>query len=85
MVGRTGPVAAGTGSGRRRARLSELALGIVVVAVCALGVVLWQRSTTSTDAVLVLGRAVRAGEELRADAMRVEQVHVGAGVGHVDA
>ena len=77
-------MAAGGGS-RRRARLSEIALGVVVVAVCALGVVLWHASTTSTEAVLVLGRAVRAGEELRADALRVEQVHVGALVSHVGA
>jgi hypothetical protein len=83
VAGRAGSVAAGTGGGRRRARLSEMALGVVVVAVCALGVVLWQRSTTSTEAVLVLGRSLRAGEELRADALRVEEVHVGSLVGHV--
>jgi hypothetical protein len=62
-----------------------MALGVVVVAVCALGVVLWQRSTTSTEAVLVLARSVRAGEELRAEALRVEDVHLGALVGHVGA
>jgi hypothetical protein len=84
-MGRAGAVAAGAGGSRRRARLSEVALGVVVIAVCALGVVLWQRSTTSTEAVLVLGRSVRAGEELRADALRVEDVHVGALVGHVAA
>jgi len=65
--------------------LSELALGVVVVAVCALGVVLWHNSTTSTESVLVLGRTLRAGEELRADALRVEEVHLGATVGHVGA
>jgi hypothetical protein len=84
VVGRAGSVAPGT-AGRRRARLSEMALGVVVVAVCALGVVLWQRSTTSTEAVLVLGRSMRAGEELLADALRVEEVHVGSLVGHVGA
>jgi hypothetical protein len=62
-----------------------MALGVVVVAVCALGAVLWQRSTTSTEAVLVLSRSVHAGEALPADALRVEDVHVGAGVGHVAA
>ena len=77
------PVSAGHGGGRRRARISEIAVGVVVVAVCGLGVVLWHSSTTDTEATLVLGRAVRAGEELRADALRVEQLHIGAVVGHV--
>src|SRR5262245_33522552 len=69
---RAGSVAAGAGGSRRRARVSELALGVVVVAVCALGVVLWQRSTTSTEGVLVLARSLRAGEALGADDLRVE-------------
>jgi hypothetical protein len=84
-MSRAGAAVAGAGTGRRRARVSELALGVVVVAVCALGVVFWQRSTTSTEAVLVLGRSVHAGEVLAADALRVEDVHVGATVGHLAA
>jgi hypothetical protein len=71
--------------GRRRGRISEIAVGVVVVAVCALGVVLWHSSTTDTEATLVLGRSVRAGEELHADALSVEQLHIGARVGHVAA
>ena len=78
-------VGAATGGGRRRGRISEVAVGVVVVAVCGLGVVLWHSSTTDTEATLVLGRSVRAGEELRPDALRVEQLHVGTLVGHVAA
>jgi flagella basal body P-ring formation protein FlgA len=70
---------------RRRSRVSELVLGIVVVAACALGVVLWHSSTSKTESVLVLARPVRAGEALTADATRVEEVHLGPGVDRVAA
>jgi SAF domain len=70
---------------RRRSRVSEIVVGVVVVTVFGLGVVLWHASTSSTESALVLERSVRAGEELRADALRTEKVHVGAAVGHVAA
>jgi hypothetical protein len=69
----------------RRSRLSELVIGVVVVAVFGLGVVLWHASSTSTQAALVLARSVRAGEELRPEALRTENVHVGSTVGFVAA
>jgi SAF domain len=71
--------------GRRRSRISEIVVGIVVVAVCALGVVVWHSSASSTEAVLVLARPMHAGEPLDAAALRAEPVHVGATVGHVPA
>jgi hypothetical protein len=83
--GTTRPAGVASSGGRRRGRISEIAVGVVVVAVCALGVVLWHSSTTDTEATLVLGRSVRAGEELHADALRVEQLHIGPLVGHVAA
>jgi Flp pilus assembly protein CpaB len=73
------------GRTRRRSRVSEIVVGIIVVATCALGVVLWHSSTSRTEPVLVLDRPVRAGDALTADAVRVEDVHVGAGVGRVAA
>jgi hypothetical protein len=70
---------------RRRSRLSELVLGVVIVAVFGLGVVLWHTSTTSGQSALVLARPVKAGEELHADAVRTETVRLGTTVAHVDA
>jgi hypothetical protein len=72
-------------SPRRRSRVSEIVVGVVVVATCALGVVVWHASVARTEAVLVLARPVRAGETLSADALRVEDVHLGAGVSRVAA
>jgi hypothetical protein len=70
---------------RRRSRVSEIVVGIVVVATCALGVVLWHSSSSKTVSALVLARPVRAGEALAADAVRAEEVHLGPGVGRVAA
>jgi hypothetical protein len=60
-------------------------IGVVVVTVFGLGVVLWHASATSTETALVLARPIRAGEQLQSDALRVENVQVGASVGHVAA
>jgi hypothetical protein len=60
-------------------------VGIVIVAACALGVVLWHSSTSKTESVLVLSRPVRAGEPLAVDAVRAADVHLGAGVDRVAA
>ncbi|HKA03637.1 MAG TPA: SAF domain-containing protein [Acidimicrobiales bacterium] len=69
--------------GRRRSRISELVVGVVVVSVFGLGVVLWHTSSTHTESVLVLARSVRAGEPLQAGALTSQAVQVGAGVDHV--
>jgi hypothetical protein len=53
---------------------------LVVVAVCGLGVVLWHTSSSRTTQVLVLSRAVRAGETLSSDAVRSADVRLGQGV-----
>ena len=60
-------------------------MGVVIVAVCALGVVVWHQSTSASESVLVLASAIRAGETLTADALRREDAHIGAGVEHVRA
>ncbi len=73
------------GAPRRRSRLSEIVIGVVVVLVFGLGVVLWHASSTRTEAVLVLARSVRAGEALEAGALTSEAVQVGGGVDHVAA
>src|SRR5207245_524158 len=63
---------------KRRSRVSEIVIGVVVVLVFGLGVVLWHASTTRSEMVLVLARPVRAGESLPADALVSRAVQVGA-------
>jgi hypothetical protein len=70
---------------RHQSRISEIVVGVVVVAVFGLAAVLWQASSSNTESVLVLGRSVKAGEELTPDALRAEDVRVGAGVAHLPA
>src|SRR6476661_403690 len=53
-------------STRRRSRISEIVIGVVVVLAFGLGVVLWHASTTHSELALVLTRPVRAGETLPA-------------------
>ena len=43
---------------RRRSRLSEIVIGVVVVLVFGLGVVLWHASTTHSELALVLTRRI---------------------------
>jgi hypothetical protein len=68
---------------RRRSRVSEIVIGVVVVLVFGLGVVLWHASSTRSEMALVLARPVRAGEPLAADALTSRAVQVGASVDHV--
>ena len=70
---------------RRRSRISEIVVGVMVVGVFGLGVALWHASTTHTELALVLTRAVRAGEALPADAVTSRPVQVGSSVAHVAA
>ena len=70
---------------RRRSRISEIVVGVVIVLVCGLGVVLWHASTTHSELALVLTRSLRAGETLTADALTSRAVQVGSSVSHVSA
>jgi len=79
-VGRVDPI-----GGRRRSRISEIAIGVVVVFVFGLGVVLWHASTTRTEVALLLARPIRAGEPLAADALTAHAVQLGGSVEHVAA
>ena len=70
---------------RRRTRVPELVLGVVLVAAFGLGTVLWQTSTARREPKLVLARAVSRGDVLTADALRVENVRLSAGVESVSS
>jgi SAF domain len=70
---------------KRRSRMAEIAVGVVVVLVFGLGVVLWHASTTRSEMVLVLARSLRAGEALPADALTSSSVQIGTSVEHVAA
>jgi hypothetical protein len=70
---------------RRRTRVPELVLGVVLVAAFGLGTVLWQTSTSKRQAKLVLSRALSRGDVLTADALRVENVRLSAGVESVSS
>ena len=67
----------------RRVRLPELALGIVVVAGCALAAVLWQASSVERDPVLAVRDGVRRGEVLTADDVQVVYVASDDPIGHL--
>jgi flagella basal body P-ring formation protein FlgA len=68
---------------RRRSRVPELVLGIVLVAAFGLGTVLWQTSSAKREPKLVLARPVQRGDVLTADALRVENVRLTTGVNAV--
>src|SRR3954452_20044907 len=65
---------------RRRSRVSEIVVGVVVVAACGLGTVLWQASSSHRERVLVLAHAVKAGEPITSGDLTVGDVHLGTGV-----
>lgn len=67
----------------RRVRLPELALGIVVIAGCALASVLWQASSVERDPVLAVRDGVRRGEVLTADDLEVVYVASDDPIGHL--
>lgn len=56
---------------RRRFRLPEVAIGLVVLLACALGVVLWQLNATRKDPVLAIANPVARGDVIEADDLTV--------------
>jgi len=59
---------------KRSFRLPEVVLGVLLVAGCALGAVLWQRSADSTTTVVVASRAIARGSIIGPDDLRGAQV-----------
>jgi len=59
---------------KRSFRLPEVVLGVLLVAGCALGAVLWQRSADSTTTVVVASRAIARGAIIGPDDLRGAQV-----------
>ena len=68
---------------RRRFRLPELAVGLVVLLACALGVVLWQLNATQKDPVLAVANAVARGEVIEADDLAVVYVSSDDPIAHL--
>jgi len=54
--------------------MPEVVLGVLLVAGCALGAVLWQRSANSTSTVVVASRPIARGSIIGADDLRGAQV-----------
>ena len=67
----------------RRVRLPELAVGVLVVAGCALAAVLWQASSVERDPVLAVRDGIRRGEVLAADDVQVVYVSSDDPIGHL--
>jgi len=59
---------------KRTFRLPEVVLGVLLVAGCALGAVLWQRSADSTSTVVVASRPIARGSVIGPDDLRGAQV-----------
>ena len=59
---------------KRSFRLPEVVLGVLLVAGCALGAVLWQRSADSTTTVVVASRPIARGSIIGPDDLRGAQV-----------
>jgi hypothetical protein len=59
---------------KRSFRLPEVVLGVLLVAGCALGAVLWQKSTSSTTTVVVAARSIPRGTVIGPDDLRGAQV-----------
>jgi hypothetical protein len=68
---------------KRRLRLPELALGILVVAGCALAAVLWTASSVERDPVLAIRQPVLRGEPLTADDVGVVYVSSDNPISHL--
>lgn len=60
--------------GKRAVRVPEVVLGVLVVAGCALGAVLWQRSANTTTTVVVASRDIARGSVIGIDDLRGAQV-----------
>jgi SAF domain len=59
---------------QRPFRLPEVVLGVLLVAGCALGAVLWQKSTNSTSTVVVASRPIARGAVIGPDDLRGAQI-----------
>ena len=55
---------------KRTFRLPEVVLGVMLVAGCALGAVLWQRSTNTTETFVVAARSIDRGTVITAEDLR---------------
>jgi len=80
---RPDPVRLTPAPGPRRIRVPELALGVVLVGVFALGAVLWQSSNNRRVAVAVLAAPVSAGDVIEETDLRPAEVVLGDGVAAV--
>ena len=67
----------------RRVRVPELALGLLVVAGCALAAVLWHASSVERDPVLAVRDGVRRGDVLTVDDVQVVYVSSDDPIGHL--
>lgn len=68
---------------RRRFRLPEVAVGLVVLLACALGVVLWQLNATQKDPVLAVADGVARGDVLEAGDLTVVYVSSDDPIAHL--
>ncbi len=58
----------------RKRRLPEMAAGLLLVAVCALGALWWQASSTERQPVLALRNAVERGQVIQLDDLQVVSI-----------
>ena len=68
---------------RRRVRLPEVAIGVIVVTAFALAAVLWQLNATQKKPVLAAAHDVARGEVLDASDLKVVYVASGDSIAHV--
>ncbi len=59
---------------RRTFRLPEVVLGVLLVAGCALGALVWQKSVNKTRMIVVAARPIRRGSAITADDLRGAQI-----------
>lgn len=68
---------------KRRFRLPEVAVGLVVLLACALGVVLWQLNATRKDPVLAVANEVARGDVIEAGDLTVVYVSSDDPIAHL--
>lgn len=68
---------------KRRFRLPEVAVGLVVLLACALGVVLWQLNATRKEPVLAVAKEVARGEVIGAGDLTVVYVSSDDPIAHL--
>lgn len=68
---------------RRRSRLPEMAIGVVLMVAFALGAVLWHMSATDKTPVLALASAVGRGEVIEPGDLRVVYVATDGPIAHL--